>query len=282
MIIHPRLTKFSSAYTKGSLAQRFVLTEKINQKIFGNTVKLYSGKKNNYPAEIIEDCYNFCTPEDKNIMIKPLVVSENDDFAGGTKIMEKMGMYVGYLMELPVTKNDKINIRTLPSLMHESTHVLDYLLNPKFLKNDLDFFNNSKYCEDCFKFYEEHFYKLNENNDGQKEMLKTAEKETIKFLKTLPDDLKITFLKFMRYSMQMEEHAYRQDVHYARILKKLGKHVDNEELKDYNKILLFPEKINIVEKLLSKTIKNEREKLKPQSLIQKIKSIFARKSNTNV
>lgn len=281
MKIHPRLTKFSSAYTKGSLAQRFALTDKINQKIFGNTVKLYHGKRNNYPAEIIEDCYNFCTPEDKNIMIKPLKVSKDDDFAGGTNIMERLGMYVGYLMELPVTQSGKFNIKSLPILMHESTHVLDYLLNPKFLKNDLDFFNNPL-NEKCFKFYEKYFYKFENNTASPSETLKTAEVKTAEFLKTLPDDMKITFLNFMRYSMQMETHAYRQDIHYARILKKLGKPVDSEELINYNKMFLFSEKIKIVDNLLAQIIKEKREKLKPLTLLQRIKNIFAQKSNTNV
>jgi len=280
MIIHPRLTKFSSAYTKGSLAQRFALTDKINQKIFGNTVKLYKCKRN-YPAEIIEDCYNFCTPEDKNIMIKPLKVSKEDDFAGGTNIMQKMGMYVGYFMELPVTKSDKINIRTLPTLMHESTHVLDFLLNPKFLKNDLDFFNNPL-SEKCFDFYEKYFYKFGDKSLLPAQILETAKKGTEEFLKTLPVDMKITFLNFMRYSMRMEEHAYRQDIHYAKILKKLGKPFDSEELTDYNKVLLFPEKIKIVENLLTETLKEGRSKLKPPTLIQRLKNIFVPKSTANV
>lgn len=281
MIIHPRLSKFSSAYTKGSLEQRFALTNKINQKIFGNTVKLYQGKRRNYSVVIIEDCYNFCTPEDKNIMIKPLKVSNDDDFAGGTQILQKMGMYVGYLMELPVSKTDKINIRTLPILMHESTHVLDFLLNPKFLKNDLCFFN-SPHSEKCFKFYEKYFYKLGDEPANPSQILLTAQKETEEFLKTLPDDMKIIFLNFMRYSMIMEKHAYKQDIHYAKILLKLGKPVDKEELLDYNRLLLLPEKIKIVENILAKTLKEEREKLKQPTLIQRLKKYFTLKSNTNV
>lgn len=281
MRIHPRLTKFSSAYTKGSLAQRFALTDKINQKIFGNTVKLYPDKKRNYPAEVIEECYNFCTPEDKNVLIKPLKISKDDDYAGGTNIMRKMDMYVGYFMELPVTKNEKINIRTLPTLMHESTHVLDFLLNPKFLKNDLDFFNKPL-SEKCFDFYEKIFYKLSDKPLLPAQILETAQKEIEEFLETLPVDMKIKFLNFMRYSMRMEEHAYRQDIHYAKILKKLGKPVDSEELTDYNKVLLFPQKIKIVENLLAKTLKEERLKLKPPTLIEQLKNIFTSKSTANV
>ena len=195
--------------------------------------------------------------------------------------MEKFGMYTGYIMNLPVTANDKINIKTLPALMHESTHVLDYLLNPKFLKNESDFFDlphSAKY----FEFYEKYFYKLGEGNINAVQILKTAHDETEKFIRELPVNIKITFLKFMRFCMQMEQHAYKQDIHYAKILKKLGKPVDQEELKDYNKILLFPQKIKIVENFLAQTIKDERNKLKPLSLIQRLKNIFIKPSNTNV
>lgn len=267
MIIHPRLTKFSSVYTKGSLAKRFAMTEKINQKIFGNTAKLYPDKKRNYPVEIIEQCYNFCLPEEKYIMISPLNISKDSDFAGGTTIMEKMGMYVGYLMQIPLTQNNKINIKTLPTLMHESTHVLDFLLNPKFVRNDLNISNNPQF-DQFAKFYDHFFYKITDENNNPEEILKTANNETKKFIKDLPAKLKISFLNFIRYSLQMEEHAYKQDLHYAKILKKLGKPVDSEELVNYNKLLLLPEKLRIAEELLAKTIKEERSKLKTTNKIK--------------
>ena len=278
MIIHPRLTKFSSAYAKGSLAQRFAAADKINNKIFGNTVKLYQGKRNNYPADIIEDCYNFCTPENKNVAIVPLKDYGDDDLAGGTRVVEKMGMYVGYAMELPVTKNDKISIRTLPTLMHESTHVLDFLLNPKFLRSERAFFDNPL-SHKFVKFYEKYFYNEGAENVKPEDILKTAEHATSKFINLLPFSTKIVFLKFIRFSMQMEEHAYKQDYHYAKILKKLGKKVNQEELSDFGKELMLSEKIKIVENLLAQSIKEEREETK---LLQKIKNYIYNQSNTNV
>ena len=278
MRIHPRLTKFSSAYTKGSLAQRFAFADKINEKIFGNTVKLYRGKRRNYPAEIIEECYNFCTPENKNILFEPVNFPHADKYTGCTEIIEKMGMYAGFVIELPFVGNRNINIKLLPTFMHESTHVLDFMLNPKFLKNDLDMTNSSLRTE-CVDFYEKFFYKFIGNTPEL--TLETAYNETVKFLKKIPDYMKITFLNYMRYNMQMEMHAYSQDTHYARILKKLGKPVGKGELEDYNKTILYSEKIKIVEKLLAQTIKKEREKLKPLTISERMKSTFAFKSPPN-
>ena len=278
MRIHPRLTKFSSAYTKGSLAQRFALADKINEMIFGNTVKLYRGKRRNYPAEIIEECYNFCIPENKNIMLEHLKDPDADKFTGGTEIIEKMGMYAGYVIKLPINGNGNINIKSLPTFMHESTHVLDFMLNPKFLKNDLDLTNSSLRTE-CVDFYDKFFYQYIDNTPEL--TLETAYNETVKFLKKIPDYMKITFLNYMRYNMQMEKHAYSQDTHYARILKKLGKPVGKGELEDYNKTVLYPEKMKIVEKLLAQTIKEEREKLKPLPIYERIKNAFSLKSPTN-
>lgn len=282
MKIHPRLTKFSSAYTKGTLAQRFALTDKINQKIFGNTVKLYQGKRKNYPVEIIEDCYNFCTPENKGIIISPLKECDEQDLAGGTKIMEKMGMYAGYVMELPVTKSDKLNIKTLPALMHESTHVLDFLLNPKFIRTEREFFE-TPLNKEFMTFYEKFFYNEAEENIKPEDTLNIAKHATSEFVKILPFKMKLIFLKFMRYSMQMEEHAYKQDYHYAKILKKLGKKVDKDDLSDFGRELMFAEKIKIVEKILADAIKEERNKIKEQiKAVQKLKKDLNSSCSTNV
>ena len=277
VIIHSRLTKFSSVYCKGSVLQREKFAERINNKIFNNTLNLYKGKSRNVHAELIEDCYNFCLPEDKNILLAPLDVKSMDDYYGGIEILEKLGMYVGYMIDLPVSKSLKFNIKNLPALMHESTHILDYLLNPKYLVNDRDLNNiapdiknllnvndsvNTKYkkIKKILDMYNNVFYKIEDSDADKSQILKNAEEKLCKGVEGLDSKTKIVLLKYMRNSMIMEKHAYKQDVLYAGILKKLGKRVDSEDLKDYNKIIMFPEKIKIVEKILIQTIKSEREK----------------------
>ena len=277
VIIHPKLTKFSSIYCKGSVLQRAKFAERINNKIFSNTLNLYKGKSRNVHVELIEDCYNFCLPEDKNILLAPLDVKSMDDYYGGIEILEKLGIYVGYMIDLPVSKSLKFNIKNFPALMHESTHILDYLLNPKYLVNDRDLNNIApdiknllnvnesvktgyKKIKKILDMYNDVFYKIEDSGVDKFQILKNAEKKLRKGVEGLDSKTKIVLLKYMRNSMIMEQHAYKQDVLYARILKKLGRRVDSEDLKDYNKIIMFPEKIKIVEKILIQTINSEREK----------------------
>ena len=259
MIIHPRLTKFSSAYAKGPLAQRFATADKINNKIFGNVVKLYRDKKNTYPAEIIEECYNFCLPEEKTVVIQPMTVYNPKDYYGGVDFLCKMNMYVGFAIELPVTKSDKLHVKTIPTLMHESTHVLDFFLNPKFLINDVKF-NELKNNDKCWGIYQEYFY--NSSGKTLDEILNNARSNTKNVLKEMNPNDRLIFLNFIKYSLQMEQRAYKQDSVYANALKKIGKPFDKEDLPDFSKIMHAKEKIELVEKMLADEIKQQRKSLK--------------------
>ena len=66
----------------------------------------------------------------------------------------------------------------------------------------------------------------------------------------------------------MENHAYNQDVFYAKLLQKLGKPVDEECLEDHNRYMAFPEKIEIINKL----IKEELDIIRSKILNHKIKA----------
>ena len=59
--------------------------------------------------------------------------------------------------------------------------------------------------------------------------------------------------------MEMEYHAYNQDVKYAKLLQKLGKPVDKVDLENYNDFMAFPEKINIVNKLIKEELETIRK-----------------------
>ena len=55
---------------------------------------------------------------------------------------------------MPVNSKKKLNILELPSFMHESTHVLDYLFNPKYIANYRKMCEKNIYEKDYFKIYE--------------------------------------------------------------------------------------------------------------------------------
>ena len=154
----------------------------------------------------------------------------------------------------------RITSAAFSSFMHESTHVLDYLLNPKYIANYKLMCEKHIYDKKYFSLYEKYFDnpEFMAQNDRNK-MLELAELETRRGLKKISPDEKIIFLKFIKYSMEMEQHAYSQDVMYAKILQKLGKPIDKESLEDYTKYMAFSEKIDIVNKLIKEEIYKARK-----------------------
>ncbi len=251
-------TKFSYYIAKGTISSRIKQTEGLNNQIFRRLLQLYEGK-NACGIGVIKNSYNSILPEKKNVQIQPLPQRDYDSYGGGTRV-EDSGKYItGYSIEVPTNKKKKLNILELSSFMHESTHVLDYLFNPKYIANYRQMCEKNIYDKKYFSLYERYFYNTKEMTANDKEeMLILAEKETRKALKNVPHEEKLIFLNFIKYSIEMEYHAYNQDVKYARILKSLGKPVDEESLEDYNKYMAFPEKIKIINKLLKEELESKR------------------------
>lgn len=251
-------TRFSYYITKGTMSSRIKRTEGLNNKVFQRLLQLYD-RKNACGIGVIKNSYNAILPEKKNIQIHALSLKDCDLYGGGTRVEGSEKYLTGYSIEIPTNKKKKLNILELSSFMHESTHVLDYLFNPKYVANYKQMCEKNIYDKKYFSIYEKYFYNSDEmaKND-KKEMLILAENETKKALKKIPYNEKLIFLNFIKYSMEMEYHAYNQDVKYARILKSLEKPVDEESLEDYNKYMAFPEKIKIINKLLKEELESKR------------------------
>ena len=144
--------------------------------------------------------------------------------------------------------------------MHESTHIFDYLLNPKYLANYRHMCERKIYDKKYFDLYEKYFYNPNDMRQNSKQqMLDLAEQETRKGLRRAPHGDKLIFLNYMKYSMEMEYHAYNQDTKYANLMKKLGKKIDDADLKNFNDFMAFPEKIEIINKLIKEEFEKNRK-----------------------
>ena len=253
--------RFSPNISRGSVLFRKKLTEELNTKVFQSMLKLYE-KKNDCGIEVVKSRYNSVLPERKNVQIVPLPLGDCDSYGGGVCIEESREDFLsGYSIEVPTNKKKKLNVSLLSAFMHESTHILDYLLNPKYVANYRQMCEKKIYDKEYFKIYERYFYNTDDmmHNDKEK-MLMLAEEETRKALRRVQFDKKIVFLNYMKYSMEMEYHAYNQDILYAKLLQKLGKPIDSECLGDYNKYLAFPEKIEIINKLIREAIELQRVK----------------------
>ena len=252
-------TRFSPYIAKGNMSARAKTTDDINKKVFHRMLQLYENKTS-CGIGVIKNSYNMVLPERKNVRILQLPLRDYGEYGAGTRVEDNRGCITGYSIELPTNKKKKFNILELSSFMHESTHVLDYLLNPKYIANYKLMCEKHIYDKKYFSLYEKYFDnpEFMAQNDRNK-MLELAELETRRGLKKISSDEKIIFLKFIKYSMEMEQHAYSQDVMYAKILQKLGKPIDKESLEDYTKYMAFSEKIDIVNKLIKEEIYKARK-----------------------
>lgn len=254
-------TRFSHYISRGSILSRKKLSEEINQKVFQRMLQLYDNK-NACGIGVIKNSYNAILPERKDIQILPLPPKDYDEYGGGVRVEEgRKNILSGYSIEVPTNKKKKLNILELSQFMHESTHILDYLLNPKYIANYRQMCERNVYDKEYFSLYDKYFYNTEDmKKNRKKDMLELVESETRKGLKKVLSDEKLVFLNFIKYSLEMENHAYKQDLLYARILQKLGKPIDEESLNDYNKYMAFPEKIDIVNKLIKEEIEKIRQK----------------------
>ena len=253
-------TRFSQYISRGTTTARIKLSEEINKKVFYRMIQLY-GNKNACGIGAIKNSYNALLPERKNIQIVPLPLKDYDEYGGGVRVEEGRKNFIsGYSIEIPTNKKKKLNILELSQFMHESTHILDYLLNPKYIANYRQMCEKNIYEKKYFSIYDKYFYNTEDMiKNSKKFMLNLAEQETRDGLKKVPSKEKLIFLNFMKYSMEMEYHAYNQDIIYARLLQKLGRPIDEESLNDFNKYMAFPEKIDILNKLIKEEIAKIRQ-----------------------
>lgn len=251
--------RFSSNIARGPMSARTRLSEELNDKVFRRMLQLYE-KKSTCGIGTIKSSYNSILPERKDINILPLPLKDYDESGGGTRIEEVKNVLSGYSIEVPTNKKKKLNILELSSFMHESTHILDSLLNPKYIANHRQMCEKNIYDKDYFYIFNKYFYNTEDmRKNSKKKMLALAEEKTREELKKVPHSEKIVFLNFIKYGMEMEYHAYKQDLFYARLLKKLGKPTDKESLEDYNTYMAFPEKIEIVNRLIKEEIEKVRK-----------------------
>lgn len=253
--------KFSNNIARGTIKQRKKLTEELNTKVFQRMLQLY-GNKDSYGIDAIKNNYNSLLPEHKKIQITALPKKDGIDYSGSVVVDEnRENVLSGYSIEIPANKKKKLSILELSNFMHESTHILDYLLNPKYIANYKLMCEKNIYEKKYFDIYEKYFYNTEDmQNNSKNKMLKLAEEKTREALRRVSYSEKIIFLNYIKYSLEMEYHAFKQDVFYAKILKKLGKPIDKECLEDHNEFMAFPEKIELINKLIKEELDTLRSK----------------------
>lgn len=253
--------KFSYNYSKGSVKSKQGIVDRINEDIFRNVIDLYQDSRKCFLKQI-RKTYNSTLPENKEVKITPLPRRQYEFCGGDTAIDSKKGDYIGYRIEIPVDKKERMHIHDLPPFMHESTHVLDYLMNPKYAACCKKMEENEIWYKDYYDLFTDYFYDYEGFSKSKKDVgLKIIDEKMREKLKDVPFNEKLIFLNFIKYNMEMEQHAYAQDLKFANIILNSKMPIVESSLDDMNKIMYFPEKIQIINKYLAEEIQYERDRL---------------------
>lgn len=156
--------------------------------------------------------------------------------------------------------------------MHELTHVINTLLNPKTTARVNGMYLRRTYTENLSNIIDKKLYNYENIEETipfisnkrykktKKEILQTRENELLKFLKGYSVKDKIDYIQEMRNTLIEERTAYTEEEKYAWILTKkhkihLPKFNEIGNLKGY----FFDEKIKILKKIGFEIIDKERK-----------------------
>lgn len=262
--------KFSYNISKGSIKNRQKLISKYNKQIFS---RLEQNLKDNYISVAdAQKAIDEVLPEKKVIQIRPISSKNKKEEVGYSDYLYGKNWNIeGQTIDIPI-KNNKISIKNLSIFMHELTHVIDTLLNPKTTARVNGMYLRHTYTENLSNIIDKKLYNYENIEETipfisnkrykktKKEILQTRENELLKFLKGYSVKDKIDYIQEMRNTLIEERTAYAEEKKYAWILTKkhkihLPKFNEIDNLKGY----FFDEKIKILKKIGFEIIDKERK-----------------------
>ena len=256
----------SNRYTNGNVKSRIQRSEKINSQIFQRIIPLFENKNSCYLSDIKLN-YKKSMPENKAVDVVPIKQSVHFEQSGYVAFNDDVVSANYYILGIESRKKGKkenVSAKSLPDFMHESTHVLDYLLNPKYLANMVKMQQMGIFDKPYYEIYDNLFY--NSEHVGvyglknKSKIIENAEKETRKALQDVPFKEKLVFLNYIKYSMETEYNAYNQECIFVDLLKKMRNFAFLKKHRNCNDYYHFPEKIELVNKLIKEAIDKERAK----------------------
>ncbi len=261
--------------TRGSYIERQQKADRIVNKIFDDIQGQF--KNNELSLEKMQKSIDKNIPRHVKIIIKNC---EDQDYEGLSDILysPQSGKINATTIEIP-TKNKKVKIEDLPTIMHELQHVIDQLYHPKYLARNQELKNKSLMTEKYINLYDEWIYNKEdpENKKEIKYILTVIKQKILEFLKGKSTSDKINYLQDCKYCLQMEDKAYFTQAKIAKKLKKKHRKIDKNELLKLNKNYMFQEKIKLINEIAGSIIGKERaihkSKLRKEEKLRSVKNI---------
>ena len=261
--------KFSYDFSRGSCSHRNLKMEQINKKLFQGIMNLYEETDSVRLRDIEKQCKKDM-PEPIYFKIRKVKPDEQNSCAGTMMAEFLNSKLVGY--KILIESSNKLNLSKLPILMHEITHLLDMVLNPKtinaeekLLKMDL-----GKVFEDLYDKYYWTPFEFPEDIKKHLEITKSYTKEKLKYLNT---DDKIILLNNIKQNIITEINALKEEEKYAQVLQLIGEKADKSSLSTKEERTVFESELKLVNKTLYDVISNERYHLALQQSPNSITSL---------
>lgn len=266
-LVRPEV-KFSQSIVKGSPKDRHKMVEEISDKIF----TALSGKAKNDKI-MIDDIYSAMEkffPEKKNIKIISLKKSRSKH--SSLDYIEKNGEYIGQEIAVPINKR-KLPLKFLPIYMHELTHALDILCNPKVTGRTRIMERKKLYDKGYDTCFEKTLYNWEEytNNKEKEQILEQRKNELKNWLSKKTLEEKVNYIQDLRNYIISEINAYSAERKYALAMTKKGQTVAQESIEPTDHYL-FKEKLDLLNKIAISLIdkaKTKRTKIKTISVESK-------------
>ena len=245
----------------GSISDRQAFVDGMNMEIF-KKLRMKFGlyyDKNSVNIEDFCRFYRGLCPEFRTVEFTNVDETEKFGYAQMWLELQK-GNPRNYIIALPSRKHDRFLKGDIFLFMHENTHLFDYMSNPKYVANDVKVnrLKADKYFEELYEtvlYKEEEF----ENNKQKVSEFKKIKKVILTFLSKKPLEEKMLYLNYMRYGMEMEEHAHMQEKMLGQVLAKMKGKQNSASLLEVDKYY-FGEKKKLLDEIMMNLITSERNR----------------------
>lgn len=185
------------------------------------------------------------------------------------------GSYTATTLELNSVKG-KIKFEDLITIIHEFQHIVDQLFIPKYLirgqKMTLMGMMTPKYQNLYDKLYN---YEYPTSKADKHKIIKLLEHKIKKFLRGMNISEKMDYIQDARYSLIMEEQAYRTQRKYAKIFYKKHLPIKEYELEDEISLHMLKEKIKLLTRIGFELVEKERGKHAAKLKAKKLRNVKA-------
>ena len=256
---------------RGSLSQRQQAAIDVVDKLCRDLYPKFD-KNKELPLSEIQKSIDDIFEKKVKIIVKQ---TSTPEFDGSSDVICSPinGSYTATTLELNSVEG-KIKFEDLITIIHEFQHIVDQLFIPKYLirgqKMTLMGMMTPKYQNLYDKLYN---YEYPTSKAEKHKIIKLLEHKIKKFLRGMNISEKMDYIQDARYSLIMEEQAYRTQRKYAKKFHKKHLPINAYELEDEISLHMLKEKIQLLTRIGFELLETERGKHAAKLKSKKLRNV---------